>query len=187
MLAWACAIQTNQFVSDNISWLAPQSWASKFVLNLTYISRCHDTALNEFFVQITAHFNLQVEWQTLTAMFAVNIWFNFCSFYYYDSIHYHFTQKFKIALHIGIIHDNQTEKLHGIMVYWDNSSTDYKVWYIDDWIYYNSFLIQCNAFNLIKYTDGSTGLSACCCKGKSHFAKFCLILNSAPLLSTTQS
>ena len=73
------------------------------------------------------------------------------------------------------------------MVYWDNSSTDYKVWYIDDWIYYNSFLIQCNAFNLIKYTDGSTGLSACCCQGKSHFAKFCLILNSAPLLSTTQS
>ena len=56
-----CVTLTNQLVFDKILLFAQQSRASKFVLHLTYISCCYDTALNEFFVQITANFNFQVE------------------------------------------------------------------------------------------------------------------------------
>ena len=51
-------------------------------------------------------------------------------------------EKFKRALHTGIIHDHHTKK-----VAWNNSieiihNTDHKVWYFDYWIYCYLFLFN---------------------------------------------
>ena len=173
----------NHSVSDKTLWLAPQLRASKLDLHFTLPwhrsewTLCTNYSTLQPSSGVTNTYGDVCCEHLIQFLFILLLRFNTLSFY----------SKIQNSSAHRDNHDNQTEKLHGMMVYWDNSSTDDKVWYIDDWIYYNSFLIQCNAFNLIKYTDGYTGLSACCCQGKSHFAKFCLILNSAPLLSTTQS